>query len=76
MELQVWQTSSLQQVNMLRQRNEKYRAIKFVDICADDYSAEDNNNIDFEEVITCWYNPPLIPLIVITLWGLNQHVSS
>lgn len=35
---------------MLREKNKKYGAIKFVDICADDYSAEDNNGIDFETV--------------------------
>lgn len=37
---------------MLRERNENYNgAIKFVDISADEYDAEDNNGIDFETVI-------------------------
>jgi len=35
---------------MLRERNKKYGAIKFVDICADDYSAKENKDIDFEKV--------------------------
>ena len=40
-----------QQVNMLRERNKSYGyTIKFVDICADDYAAEENSNIGFETV--------------------------
>lgn len=39
----------MREVNMLRERNKNYGdAIKFVDICADDYAAEENSNIDFE----------------------------
>lgn len=46
---------------MLRERNEKYNgAIKFVDISADEYDAEDNNGIDFETVI----------------WRMMLHISS
>ncbi|KAG0614888.1 hypothetical protein M758_6G211400 [Ceratodon purpureus] len=39
----------MREVNMLRERNKNYGdAIKFVDICADGYAAEENCNIDFE----------------------------
>lgn len=41
----------MREVNMLRERNEKYGAIKFVDICADDYSAEQNGGIGYEEAM-------------------------
>ncbi|KAG0614887.1 hypothetical protein M758_6G211400 [Ceratodon purpureus] len=41
----------MREVNMLRERNKNYGdAIKFVDICADGYAAEENCNIDFETV--------------------------
>jgi len=39
----------MREVDMLRERNEKYNgAIKFVDISADEYDADANNGIDFE----------------------------
>jgi hypothetical protein len=40
----------LQQVNMLKERDNKYGAITFVDIDADDYSPDKNNGIEFETV--------------------------
>ncbi|KAH9576477.1 hypothetical protein CY35_01G164600 [Sphagnum magellanicum] len=36
------------EVNMLKERDNKYRAITFVDIDADDYSPDENNGIEFE----------------------------
>eukprot|EP00897_Mesotaenium_endlicherianum_P002109 jgi/Mesen1/1926/ME000146S01011 len=41
----------MREVNMLRERNKTYGTIKFVDICADNYSAEANAGIDFEEAM-------------------------
>ena len=42
------------QVNMLRERNKSYGAIHFVDISSKDYSAKDNQGLDYETVrITC-----------------------
>lgn len=35
---------------MLRERNEGYRTIKFVDISSDEYSPEDNQGLDYETV--------------------------
>ena len=35
---------------MLRERNEKYGTIKFVDISSENYSAEENAGIDFAMV--------------------------
>jgi hypothetical protein len=35
---------------MLKERDNKYRAITFVDIDADDYSPDENNGIEFETV--------------------------
>lgn len=37
----------MREVNMLRERNKLYGTITFVDITADDYSAEENAGIDF-----------------------------
>ncbi|XP_050221531.1 uncharacterized protein At5g50100, chloroplastic isoform X2 [Mercurialis annua] len=37
----------MREVNMLRERNEKYGTIKFVDIGSDDYSPEDNQGLDY-----------------------------
>ncbi|KAG8048173.1 hypothetical protein GUJ93_ZPchr0008g13414 [Zizania palustris] len=36
------------QVNMLRERNKSYGAIKFVDISSKDYSPKDNQDLDYE----------------------------
>ncbi|KAF8660359.1 hypothetical protein HU200_057940 [Digitaria exilis] len=36
------------QVNMLRERNKSYGAIKFVDISSKDYSPDDNQGLDYE----------------------------
>ena len=63
-----------QQVNMLRERNKNYGdAIKFVDICADGYAAEENCNIDFETVnldlIIVTVDLPPIDAHLITLVG-------
>lgn len=38
------------QVNMLRERNKSYGAIKFVDISSKDYSPDDNQGLDYETV--------------------------
>lgn len=39
----------MREVNMLKERSKKYgEVINFVDICARDYSPEENSNIDFE----------------------------
>lgn len=38
------------QVNMLRERNKSYGAIKFVDISSNDYSPDDNQGLDYETV--------------------------
>ncbi|XP_035821030.1 uncharacterized protein At5g50100, chloroplastic isoform X3 [Zea mays] len=39
------------QVNMLRERNKSYGAIKFVDISSKDYSPDDNQGLDYETVM-------------------------
>ncbi|CAA0826649.1 Uncharacterized protein - mitochondrial [Striga hermonthica] len=41
----------MKEVNMLRERNERYRAIKFVDISSDEYSPEDNQGLDYKTVM-------------------------
>eukprot|EP00850_Spirogloea_muscicola_P018783 SM000176S03114 [mRNA] locus=s176:77550:79505:+ [translate_table: standard] len=41
----------MREVNMLRGRNEGYKTIAFVDIASDDYRAEDNAGIGFEEAM-------------------------
>ncbi|GER27100.1 PBng143 [Striga asiatica] len=41
----------MKEVNMLRERNERYRAIKFVDISSDEYIAEDNQGLDYRTVM-------------------------
>ncbi|KAL5723580.1 hypothetical protein ACHQM5_006961 [Ranunculus cassubicifolius] len=38
----------LKEVNMLKERNKSYGTIKFVDICSDEYSPEENLGIDYE----------------------------
>lgn len=38
------------QVNMLKERNKQYGAIKFVDISSNDYSPEDNQGLDYKTV--------------------------
>ncbi|PON61064.1 Thioredoxin-like fold containing protein [Parasponia andersonii] len=38
----------MREVNMLRERNERYGTIKFVDISSEDYSPEENQGLDFE----------------------------
>lgn len=43
-------TSLYCQVNMLRERNERYATIKFVDISSDDYSPEENQGLDYKTV--------------------------
>lgn len=43
-------TSLYCQVNMLRERNERYGTIKFVDISSDDYSPEENQGLDYKTV--------------------------
>ncbi|KAK6128200.1 hypothetical protein DH2020_038054 [Rehmannia glutinosa] len=41
----------MKEVNMLRERNEKYGSIKFVDISSDEYSPEDNQGLDYKTVM-------------------------
>ncbi|KAK6153331.1 hypothetical protein DH2020_012970 [Rehmannia glutinosa] len=41
----------MKEVNMLRERNEKYGSIKFVDISSDEYSSEDNQGLDYKTVM-------------------------
>ncbi|CAH2070589.1 unnamed protein product [Thlaspi arvense] len=41
----------MREVNMLMERNEKYRSIKFVDISSNDYSPEDNQGLDYKTVM-------------------------
>lgn len=38
----------MREVNMLRERNERYKTIKFVDISSDDYSPAGNQGLDYE----------------------------
>ncbi|KAF4390960.1 hypothetical protein CsatB_017894 [Cannabis sativa] len=38
----------MREVNMLRERNKSYGTIKFVDICSEDYSPQENQGLDFE----------------------------
>ncbi|KAL8097961.1 uncharacterized protein At5g50100, chloroplastic [Apium graveolens] len=38
----------LREVNMLQERNKSYQSIKFVDISSDEYSAQDNQGLDYE----------------------------
>jgi hypothetical protein len=45
-----WDFGVCKQVNMLKERDNKYGAITFVDIDADDYSPDENNGIEFETV--------------------------
>ncbi|ESW10109.1 hypothetical protein PHAVU_009G181400 [Phaseolus vulgaris] len=37
----------MREVNMLRERNKSYGTIKFVDIGSDDYSPDENQNLDY-----------------------------
>lgn len=37
---------------MLRERNKRYKSIKFVDISSDDYTPEDHQGLDYETVCT------------------------
>ncbi|CBI15080.3 hypothetical protein AAG906_001574 [Vitis piasezkii] len=41
----------MREVNMLRERNKQYGAIKFVDISSDDYSPEENQGLDYKTVM-------------------------
>ncbi|XP_015882648.1 uncharacterized protein At5g50100, chloroplastic [Ziziphus jujuba] len=41
----------MREVNMLRDRNERYGTIKFVDISSDDYSPEENEGLDYKTVM-------------------------
>lgn len=38
------------QVNMLKERDKRYGAIKFVDISSKEYSSEENQGLDYETV--------------------------
>ncbi|GMH01308.1 hypothetical protein Nepgr_003147 [Nepenthes gracilis] len=38
----------MREVNMLRERNKQYGAIKFVDISSEDYSSEENQGLDYK----------------------------
>ncbi|KAI3464048.1 hypothetical protein Pfo_020711 [Paulownia fortunei] len=41
----------MREVNMLRERNERYRTIKFVDISSDEYNPEDNQGLHYKTVM-------------------------
>ncbi|CAK7328975.1 unnamed protein product [Dovyalis caffra] len=41
----------MREVNMLRERNKSYGTIKFVDISSDEYSAEENQGLDYKTVM-------------------------
>ncbi|XP_072994662.1 uncharacterized protein At5g50100, chloroplastic [Typha latifolia] len=41
----------MREVNMLKERNRSYGAIKFVDISSNDYSPEENEGLDYETVM-------------------------
>ncbi|ONK78993.1 uncharacterized protein A4U43_C01F1770 [Asparagus officinalis] len=41
----------MREVNMLKERNESYKAIKFVDISSDEYTPEENQGLDYETVM-------------------------
>ncbi|WRX18862.1 DCC1-like thiol-disulfide oxidoreductase family - like 2 [Theobroma cacao] len=41
----------MREVDMLRDRNKQYGTIKFVDISSDDYSPEENQNLDYKTVM-------------------------
>ncbi|KAL9249112.1 hypothetical protein AKJ16_DCAP02148 [Drosera capensis] len=38
----------MREVNMLRERDKQYKAIKFVDISSEEYSPEDNQGLDYK----------------------------
>lgn len=38
----------MREVNMLKERDRRYEAVKFVDISSDEYSPEDNQGLDYE----------------------------
>ncbi|KAK3035812.1 hypothetical protein RJ639_034628, partial [Escallonia herrerae] len=41
----------MREVNMLRERDKSYQAIKFVDISSDEYSPEENQGLDYKTVM-------------------------
>lgn len=41
----------MREVNMLKERDKSYGAIKFVDIGSEDYSPEENQGLDYETVM-------------------------
>ncbi|KAA8542636.1 hypothetical protein F0562_023865 [Nyssa sinensis] len=41
----------MREVNMLRERDERYGAIKFVDISSDEYSPDENQGLDYQTVM-------------------------
>ncbi|XP_022737652.1 uncharacterized protein At5g50100, mitochondrial [Durio zibethinus] len=41
----------MREVDMLRERNKQYGTIKFIDISSDDYSAEENQGLDYKTVM-------------------------
>lgn len=40
----------VKKVNMLKERNEEYGTIKFVDISSNDYSPQENQGLNYETV--------------------------
>lgn len=40
----------VKKVNMLKERNEEYGTIKFVDISSNDYSQQENEGLDYKTV--------------------------
>ena len=42
----------MKEIDFLKERNETYQSVDFVDISAEDYSPEDNQGIDFETAMS------------------------
>jgi len=59
----------MREVNMLKERNKSYGAIKFVDISSKDYSPDDNQGLDYETV-------RITPIYNFFFWGFPQFMLS
>jgi hypothetical protein len=72
-----WKVGSwFHQVNMLKERNQTYGTIAFVNIGTDDYSPEQNNGIDYETVShpTLTMRRYLTQLCGFVWWGVSCSV--
>ena len=58
---------------MLQERNKSYQSIKFVDISSDDYSAQDNQGLDYETVCSLLY---FISSKLIWFFSILRHYFS